>query len=198
MTDLMNMLSDAMNPGTLQSISREIGADPDATAKAVSAALPILVGALDRNTNQAEGAQALFGALQRDHDGGILDDLAGFLGGARQSDGDAILGHVLGGKRGSVETGLSRASGLDMSSITKLLPMLAPIVLGAIGKMQRQRGLDASGLSEALSQERHRSVQAQPEAMGALESLLDSNDDGQVIDDVVRIGSSLIGSYFKG
>jgi hypothetical protein len=33
--------------------------------------------------------------------------------------------------------------------------------------------------------------------MSALESLLDANDDGQVIDDVVKIGSSMLDSFFR-
>lgn len=197
MSSLMNMLAEAMSGGTLQSISREIGADPQATSKAISAALPILLGALDRNTDQPSGADALLNALQTKHDGSILEDLAGFLNQGRFDDGDQILGHVLGGKRQSVETGLSRASGLDLSSVSRLLPMLAPIVLGAVGKLQQQHNFSANDLSTALSHERHRAVQAQPHAMSALESLLDSNDDGQVIDDVVKIGSSLLGSFLK-
>ena len=197
MSELTNLLAQAFGGGTLESMSRQIGADEGATAKAISAALPILLGALDRNTDHPSGAEALFNALQKDHDGSILDDLSGFLGSASFDDGNDILGHVLGGKRSSVENGLSRASGLDLGSVAKLLPMLAPIVMGAVGQLQRQHNLDAAGLSSALSEQRRHAVQGQPHAMSALESLLDSNDDGQVIDDVVKIGSSLLGSFFK-
>jgi hypothetical protein len=197
MSDVMQLVTQALGGETLESMSRQIGADTDSTAKAVSAALPILLGALDRNTNQAGGADALFNAIGTNHDGSILDGLAGFLGGGQFDDGNAILGHVLGGNRQPVETGISRASGLDLSSVSRLLPMLAPIVLGAIGKMQRQQGFDAQGLSTALSQEKHRVTQANPDAMSSLERLLDGNDDGQVLDDAVKIGSSLLGSFFK-
>lgn len=197
MSDLMSMLTGALQGGTLESLSREIGADPDATAKAVSAALPVLIGALDRNTNDTDGAAALFNAVRKSHDGSILDNLAGALGPSLLGDGQDILAHVLGGKRQPVETGVSRASGLDMSSVAKLLPMLAPIVLGAIGKMQRQRGFDAAGLSDALTRERRQMVQAQPHAMSALESLLDSNHDGQVADDVAKIGAGLLDSFLR-
>lgn len=197
MSDLMSMIAGALRGGTLESLSRQIGADPDATAKAVSAALPVLIGALDRNTNDTDGAAALFNAVQKSHDGSILDNLAGALGPSLLGDGQDILSHVLGGRRGPVETGVSRASGLDMSSVAKLLPMLAPIVLGAIGKMQRQQNFDAAGLSDALTRERRRMVQDQPHAMSALESLLDSNHDGQVADDVVKIGASLLDSFLK-
>ena len=197
MSDLTNLLAQALGGGTLTQISRQIGADEGSTASAISAALPILLGAMDRNTDQPGGADSLFNALQRDHDGGILDNVAGFLGGASSGPGDAILGHVLGGKRNSVENGLSRASGLDLGSIAKLLPILAPIVMGVLGKMQKTQGLDASSLSGYLTNERRRAEKEQPDAMSALGNLLDTNDDGQVIDDVVKIGSSLLGSFFK-
>ena len=96
-----------------------------------------------------------------------------------------------------MEAGISRASGLDLSSVARLLPMLAPVVLGAIGKMQRQGGFDAHGLSNELSGERQRVAQANPDAMSSIESLLDGNYDGQVMDDVVKIGSSLLDSFLK-
>jgi len=197
MADLMQLVTQAMSGNNLESMSRQIGADTGSTAKAISAALPVLLGALDRNTNQAGGADALLNAIGKSHDGSILDDLSGFLGGGQFDDGNAILGHVLGGNRQPGEEGISRASGLDLSSVARLLPMLAPIVLGAIGKMQRQQGYDARGLSNALSQERDRALQAHPDAMSSLERLLDGNHDGQVMDDVVKIGSSLLDSFLK-
>jgi hypothetical protein len=196
MSELLEMLAQTMGGNTLGQISRQIGADEDSTAKAISAALPILVGAMDRNTDQPGGAESLFNALSRDHDGSILDDIGGFLGGARSGSGDAILGHVLGGKRPSVENGLSRASGLDMGTVAKLLPILAPIVMGMLGRMQRQKSLDPGGLSDFLTNERKRAASRDPNAVDILGNLLDTNDDGQVIDDVVKLGGSLLGGLF--
>jgi len=62
----------------LGQISGQIGADPQSTQTAVSAALPLLLGALARNASQPGGAEALAGALGRDHDGSVLDHVAGF------------------------------------------------------------------------------------------------------------------------
>jgi hypothetical protein len=197
MSDLMSMLAQTLGGNTLGQISRQIGADEDSTSTAISAALPILLGAMDRNTDQPGGADSLFNALNRDHDGSILDNIGGFLGGAKSGPGDAILGHILGGKRRSVETGLSRASGLDMGMIAKLLPILAPIVMGAMGRMSRQKGMGAQDLSGYLTNERRQAEQRQPDAMSALGNLLDTNDDGQVIDDVMKIGGSLLSGFLK-
>jgi hypothetical protein len=197
MSDLMSTLSQALGGNTLGQISQQIGADESSTATAISAALPILLGAMDRNTDQPGGADSLLNALHRDHDGSVLDNIAGFLGSAQSGPGDAILGHILGGKKRSVETGLSKASGLDMNTIAKLLPILAPIVMGAIGRMSRQKGMGAQDLSGYLTKERRQVEQRAPDAMSALGNLLDTNDDGQVIDDVMKIGGSLLSGLFK-
>ena len=201
MSELMSMLSQAIGGGTVSQIARQIGADESQTSTAINAALPILLGALDRNTDQPGGAEALFGALNRDHDGGLLDNIGGFLEGSvgksQAGGGAAILGHILGGKQRSVETGLSRASGLNTDTIVKLLPVLAPIVMGAIGRLSRQQGLDAGGVSGYLTNERERAQKDQPDAMAVLGNLLDSNNDGEVIDDIVKLGGGLLGGLFS-
>lgn len=197
MSEMMSMLSRALGGNTVSNIARQIGADESQTSSAINAALPILLGALDRNTDQPGGADALFGALNRDHDGSLLDDIGGFLGGSKAGAGAAILGHILGDKQGSVETGLGRASGLDAATIAKLLPILAPIVMGVLGRLSRQQGLDANGVSGYLTGERERAQKDLPDGMAVLGNLLDSNNDGEVIDDVVKLGSGLLGSFFS-
>jgi hypothetical protein len=193
MSDMLETLAQNLGGNTLGQISSQIGADEGSTATAISAALPILLGAMDRNTDQPGGAESLFNALNRDHDGSILDDIAGHLGGAQSGPGEAILGHVLGGKQKSVESGLSQVSGLDSGAIAKLLPILAPIVMGMLGRAQRQQGFDAGALSEMLTGERKRAQARNPDVGGILGDLLDTDNDGQVIDDVVKLGTSLLG-----
>jgi hypothetical protein len=140
---------------TLKQIGGQIGADEGQTQQAVGAALPALLGALGQNAAKPQGARALANALQRDHDGSILDDLGGFLsGGGNVADGNGILRHTLGEKRGAVEQGISAASGLDLSQIGQLLPLLAPVVMGILGRTQRQQGLDVNGLASMLGGER--------------------------------------------
>lgn len=201
MSDLTKMLSEALDRGTIDRIARQIGADEEQTSAAIGAAVPILLGALDRNSDRPAGAESLFNALRRDHDGSILDDIGSFLGGSfgssRATAGDAILDHILGRKKDTVETGLSRASGLDMTTIAKLLPLLAPIVMGAIGRLARQKELDAEGVSGYLTKERERAQEREPDAMAVLGNLLDSDKDGEVIDDVVKLGGGLLGSLFS-
>ena len=194
---ILEQIAGQLDGDAISKMSGLIGASSTETQRAVMGALPLLVGALDRNTNDEAGQRSLFDALSRDHDGSILDNVVGFLDSSDELAGNKILGHMLGGRRGQVETGLSKLSGIDVSSVSKLLPMLAPIIMGALGRAQRERGFDAAGLGSLLSEERTRVEGREPQAMGALAKLLDTDGDGNVMDDVARIGSGFLGGLLK-
>ena len=197
MGSIFDLLSSQLGGDAIGQISRQIGADEESTARAVGGALPMMMAALSRNAQSQDGATSLFNALDRDHDGSLLEDLGGFLGNADSSPGEKILGHVLGNRRPSVESGLSQLSGLNTSAIGKLLPILAPILLAALGRKQRSRGLDPGGLSDLLNSERHQAEKAAPREFGMLEMFLDRDGDGQVMDDVADIATSVLGNLFR-
>jgi hypothetical protein len=181
---ILDMLQQRLGGDAVNQISRQLGTDPASTQTAIAAALPMLVGALARNAQDPGKAGALANALGR-HDGSVLDDVAGYLGrGGDTGDGDGILGHVLSGRKETVQTGLGRAAGLDPVKAGMLLSMLAPLVMGALGKAQREKGLDTGGLAGMLGGEQQRATDAAPGVMGMLTSLLDRDRDGSVMDDI--------------
>ena len=198
MSSVMEALAEQLGGGGLQQISRQIGADEQSVGKAVSGALPMLFGALASNSSESGGLSSLVGALDRDHDGSLLDDLGGFLGGSgAEAGGDAILGHVLGGRKGSVESSLSRSSGLDPATIAKLLALLAPMVMAALGRERQRSNLDAGGVRDLLQGERARAERNQP-GLGGLASLLDADGDGSILDEVAEAGTGLLGRFLGG
>ena len=157
MSSILESVQQQLGPDTIQQLSGALGADPATTSNAVSLALPALLGGLAHNAAQPEGAAALDNALNQ-HDGSILDNLGGMLGGGGGAGGSAlggiggaILGHIFGGRRGSVEEGVGKASGLDAAQVARLMAMLAPIVMGVLGRMKQTRGLDANRLPEVLN-----------------------------------------------
>lgn len=181
---LLDMLQQRLGTDAVQQISQQLGADHGTTESAIAAALPMLVGALARNAQDPNQAGALANALSRDHDGSVLDDVVGSLGRGGTGAGDSILGHVLGGQRQSVETGLSHMAGLDPAKAGMLLSMLAPLVMGALGKAQRDGKLDPGALTAMLGAEQQRAADAAPGVMGMLEKVLDRNHDGSVMDEI--------------
>ena len=120
-------------------IASRIGADPAQTRQAISLALPALLAGLQQ---QAAPGTGLEQAVLQDHDGSILDDIAGYLAGSsnlgpRTTNGTGILEHVLGAQQPDVQRALSQQTGLSMSSVAQLLPILAPIVMGMLGRQAR-------------------------------------------------------------
>ena len=190
-TNLLDTLNQQITPSTVQQISSALGADPKTTSNAIAMALPVILGGLSRNASTPQGAQALHNALD-DHDGSILGNLGGLLGsGAASGIGGAILGHIFGSKQDAVQNGVSRASGLNAAQVAQLLAMLAPIVMGVLGRMKQQQGINANQLPNVLQQS------TQHPSLGGLASMFDSNHDGQIADDVARIGTSVLGNLFK-
>lgn len=154
-------------------------------------AVPLVVAALARNAAQPEGAQALHEAVADDHDGSILDNLTGYLDNPQVANGAGILGHVFGEQRGVAESNLAQATGLDQGAAGNLMEMVAPLVMGAVGRKQQQGGFDASALSQFLN-EQHQAQTAQPGLMGRLSTLLDANSDASVVDDLGRIAQNFL------
>ena len=199
MDSLFDTLNQQLQGQGVEQIAQQLGIDSATAAKAVPAALGSLMGGLANNAASSGGAEALAGALSRDHDGSILDNLTGALGGAGGLDaGAGILKHVFGPKEPAVEAGLGQSTGLDASTMSQLLKMLAPIVMGALGKTQRDRGLDMGGLTDLLGGEKKRVQQEAPAGMDMLGKILDSDGDGQIADDLTRIGGGLLGKFLGG
>lgn len=203
MTDnssMLEMLSNQLGAGGIDQIAGQLGLGRAQTEKAVAGALPMLLGGIMRNSESSGGAASLLGALQKDHDGSILDDLGGFLGqGSGAADaGMGILKHVFGSRESSVENALAGSSGLDTGNVRQILAMLAPLVMGMLGRNQRSQGLDIGGLTDLLGGERKAAQKKAPGAVDLIGSLLDSDGDGQVADDLAKLGGSLLGGLFGG
>lgn len=195
MTSLIDQVTRQLDDNAISQLSRQLGVDPSTTRQAVPAALTALLGGLSQNAASPAGAQQLAGALSRDHDGGILDDLAGFFGDSGnplQAQAGGILGHIFGNRQPNVASRVGQATGLDSGKAMQLLMMLAPLVLGALGRAQRQKQLDPGAISDILGTERRRAEQAQPGDKGLLDVLLDRDGDGSILDDI----AGMAGGYF--
>lgn len=204
MSSLTDDLLRQLQGQPLEQMSSQLGLSQSQTAGAVSAALPLLLGALGRNTSQPQGAEALFGALQRDHAGaaGGLDigSVLGAVlggGGSRQTDGAGILGHIFGGRQETAAQGLGQATGLGGGQANTLLKILAPIVLSYLAQRMFSGGGQAAAspqaLGDVLGQEQQR-IQQDSSAGGLLGSVLDQDGDGQLgLGDLLKIGGGLLG-----
>ncbi|MFT5885247.1 MAG: hypothetical protein ACI9IP_001707 [Arcticibacterium sp.] len=187
MAGLLDLLGSDLGKTIISGVSGSTGAPQNKTADLLSMALPVLMGAMQKNASTPEGAAGLLGAVTGKHNGGILDNLGGlFQGGVDQeveNDGANILGHVLGGKQAGVEAALSKKSGLDMGTVSQILKVAAPILMGVIGKQVNQSNVqDSNGMGNVLSGLLGGGAGSKQQSL--IESFLDADGDGSIIDDV--------------
>ena len=104
----------------------------------------------------------------------MLSDLGGMLTGDKKDElaksGTSILEALLGkGMLGSLISALASFLGGKTALVTKLLPMLAPILIGMIGKQVKSGGLDLAGLTKLILGQKGNIAAAMPQ--GLLSSL---------------------------
>lgn len=155
----------------------------------------------------------LLGATQGTDGGGIGDLLGGLLGGTQTPghdkippqfrktvNGGGILDHVLGAQKEDAAREISENSGLSMGKVLPLMATLAPILMGMLGKTKQQTGTNAGGLGGALMDMVTKS-QANPQQnapdLGLAGTLLDSDGDGQIMDDILGMGAKMLGGYLS-
>lgn len=113
-------------------LANRLGTDPETAMDAARKALPALLGGLDQEVRTGKGEALGLAALQ-DHDEGLLDG-PNPLAAVDIGDGEKILGHMFGDQVGDVEQRLGGTSSAGSSVFTKLLPMLAPIVMSWLSR----------------------------------------------------------------
>jgi len=188
MSGILDLLNSDLGKTIISGVAEQSGQSTDKTSSLLTMALPVLMGAMKRNATTPEGAAGLMGALSGKHDGSILDNLGGlFAGGVDQSvmdDGAGILGHVLGGSQNNVTNALSQKSGMDSSAVMNILKVAAPLVMGYLGKQSKQQNVsDSNGIGDLLGGLLGGGATA-PKQQNLIESLLDGDGDGSILDDV--------------
>jgi hypothetical protein len=156
MPDLNDLVQSVFSGGNLQALSEHLGTSPDETASGIAAALPALLGALAGNVSTPRGEETLASTLQQHHDGSILDSLGGMLTGSfggKAADGAGILGHLFGDSdhQNEVINSLAGRSGVSPALISRLMPLLAPLVMGWLGRQLRAKVSGGAGSGGAGS-----------------------------------------------
>lgn len=194
MKNILGEILSRIDDNSLETISRQVNAPPDKAKTALASAIPILMNALAKNSSTSEGATSLKNAIARDHDGSLLDHLGDFLNNPASANGAGILNHVLGNKRENVEKYISNDSGLNSSSVGKILEMAAPIVMGYLGR-NSAGGSSAVGnlLNSYLKTEQRKA----PQSQSVINQILDRDNDGNVMDDIAELGMSFLGRMMK-
>jgi len=193
MFSLQDLLGQDQGNTVLEHISQATGTDSSMTSTVIQTALPMILGQLTNNAATPQGAESLNNALERNHDGGLLDNLGGLGGlifGAQQqaapppqADGGGILGHIFGNSQGQVAQQVSNQTGVSTGQVAQILMMLAPIVMAYLGRQKQQQGVDAGGLGGLLG-----GLLGGGQAAAATSGgFFDRDGDGSQVDDIASM-----------
>ncbi len=193
MFSLDELLGQHQSNQALGQISQAIGAEPSVTNSAIQMALPMILGSLG---NQAQTQPSAFGTIVNmatGNSGSILGDVAGYLTGAATQqpaatqDASGILGSIFGDKQGAATQHISNNTGLGMGQVAQILMMLAPMVMGYLGRQQTQGNLDSGGLASLITGQQQQAMSSGNPMMDLASSFLDSNHDGSAMDDIASM-----------
>jgi len=204
--DLRDLFQGQINDVLVDQISNQFGIqDRNQAETAVEGGFTTLLNAISKNVASPSGAEGLAGALDRDHDGSILDDITGFLGGSRQANntnmlnGSGILKHLLGGQQNQVVEMLGQATGLHKSQAGQMLMSLAPVVMGMLGRQKKLGNLDQRNLADLVTRGTENFNRQSPTNTSLITKMLDRDGDGSAMDEIMSMGAkALFGSIFKG
>lgn len=159
--NLLSSIQQSITPEFIQKGSKFLGQNPDQMQSGLKAVIPtFLMGVIHRGS-KPEGAQSLMNLIRSNHyDSGAPSNPADHLQNDESSErllhkgSDAVSG-VFGDQAPSVIHQLSSSTGMGTSVLSKMMAMVAPMVMGVLGSKAKQQGYDASAFSGFLGEQKN-------------------------------------------
>ena len=175
-------------------LSNQYGLSREDAARVLPQVAPVILGGLKRRAEQqGQNPKVLEDDLLRILRGGGSHSPSSSPSAPQTIDPSVIFGS----KRGQAEQVIAGRMGLSPELTAKVLPMLIPVVLGALSKA-----------GNSSSQSHGSSPSGGPGgALGGLSAILDQNGDGSIMDDLARMSggaksggclSALLGGLLGG
>lgn len=128
--DLVKMLLGSMtSESSLGALAGKSGGSADQIEKAITSAIPSLIGSMTKNASSDAGAKSLLGALSQHKD---TNDISSQIKNADEEDGSKIIGKIMGGGKDDFISQIAKSSGLNIGQTNSVLSSIAPALLSTI------------------------------------------------------------------
>ena len=186
--NLLESLISGQGGALVRQLASQFGLNEAQVQSAIKSVGPILAGALAQNVGRSGGLDSLLGALKGGNHGRYLDDTSILAQPDTISDGNGILEKLLGAKEVSRETANrgAQSTGLQSTILKQLLPILAAAVMGGLSKQASADNLFERATAPGGAQS------ASDGLMGILTPMLDQNQDGSAMDDILRMATQYL------
>ena len=181
---LVDILLNSGNGDLVKQVSQKAGLDEESANELLKTLSSSMLGSIKgRATKSEHESKKLEDLIKNSKYANMIDSPSDHYNDPRMvENGNDLLRHITGSKQHSREIAkqVSHKTGVSPSIIKALLPMLAPLIIGALSK-----GMSGGATS--------REIQIpQNDSGGLLGSLLDFDHDGSIIDDVAGMAMKYI------
>ncbi len=177
MAELLNNVVN--NPEIVDSIANKLGIEASDTESVIAYLAPILMGAIKQNFQSNRNSTDLLNQIQDSQFSDIIDSPKKAVEKDNLTDiGNTILKELTGSKDNSLKMAshVQKETGISDIIIKKILPMIAPFVIGSLGKkaapsinQNQSNNSTDSGLENILI------------------SMIDKDHDGSIVDDMMKM-----------
>ena len=165
-TNLIPLITQFLTPDLINKIADAFGLDRTLARTIITAAVPVLLGALTGTAAQPGGAQKLAEAAKET---GSLSNLSSLLGSenvtAIADQGSQRLSSLFGGQEQRLVSALGNFAGSDHTSSKSMLGIAAPVVLGSIATALGTSGLNAKDVGELVTAQTKHVAAAMPSGL---------------------------------
>ncbi len=146
--NITDLVTGGIGSTVTSAVARMLNIEESKAKWIVSAAVPLMIAALNYNAKNKNQGANIDRALDQ-HSGSILGNLSGLLSGGPTDDGNKIVGHIFGNNTGYVTQNLSEKTGLSSGQVGSVLAVLAPVVMGYLGQ-QKQQAQSGGGMADLI------------------------------------------------
>ncbi|MCH9739847.1 MAG: DUF937 domain-containing protein [Epsilonproteobacteria bacterium] len=182
MAGLVDMIVN--NPAIAKTIAKQVGIDINDAGSIIGKLAPILMGGAKSNLQSDKDSGGLIKHIESSNYAEMFDKPEEAVKKGDFTDmGNDILSQLTGSKENSREVAkhVEEETGVSSSIIKSMLPMLAPMIIGALTKT-----------SSASSNLGGQSQSSGLDMTGMLTNLIDQDNDGSVIDDVMGMAAKFL------
>jgi hypothetical protein len=164
--NLSSIATQLLTPDVIAQIASFLGIDRSAAQKAAGAAIPTILASLSDLVGTPAGANQLSKLLSQQQGSNPIDLLRNSGAQGLAEAGSNVLSALFGGRiLDTMAQALGRFAGTGDSGGKSLLSVVGPLVLGALGRHQRDAGLDANGLASLLRSQKDQITAAIPSGL---------------------------------
>jgi hypothetical protein len=202
--DLLNTILQSGGGNLVRQVSSQFGTNESQTSAALSQLVKVLGQGVAQNAATPNGLESLARALGSGGHGRYLDNLSSLSDPRAVTDGNGILGHILGSPDVSraLATRVAGQSGVSSDLVKKMLPVAAMLLMGALSK-RTQGGSSLAGMLGGIAGQagalgggspmgRAAPAQASNSPLGGLLGMLDRDGDGSPADDILKMAAQVL------